>query len=157
MTSKIPNKIYCKNETSLSLPHSFHFGLEREKIKISEKYHILKWVTNSVLFFILMWFLFSVTFLSSLFLLIIFEFQKMKFLSIIIASMTSGLLFEPINGILTNDAPNIDNPSRQTLLVQKSRSKRDLIGFNRQTNNNFLRGKHWHNRSGTVLLFQKTL
>ena len=85
-----------------------------------------------------MQFLFSVTFLRSLFLLIIFEFQKMKFLSTIIATMTSGLVFQPIS----------DNLSQPSLFVPRPRSKRDLIGFNRQINNNFSHGRHWDNRMG---------
>ena len=64
--------------------------------------------------------------------------------------MTSGLVFEPMNGIQTNHAPNIDNRSQPSVLVPRSRSKRDLIGFNRQANNNFSHGRHWDNRMGTL-------
>ena len=83
----------------------------------------------------------------------------MKFLSLIIASMTtSGLLFEPINVIQTNHAPNFDNLSQPSLFVPRSRSKRDLIGFNRQANNNFSHRRHWDNRMGmSHAISQKTL
>ena len=80
----------------------------------------------------------------------------MKFLSSIIASMTFGLAFEPINVIQTNHAPKIDIRSLPSLLVPRSRSKRDLIGFNRQVNNNFSHERHWDNRMGMLhQLFKK--
>ena len=63
----------------------------------------------------------------------IFEFQIMKLLLTFFAAMTSGFVFEPMN------------------LVPISRNKRDLIGFNRQGNNNFSHKRRWNNRVGTLL------
>ena len=55
--------------------------------------------------------------------------------------MTSGLASEQPNGIQVNR--NLLPPS---LTVVRSRSKRDLIGFNRQTNNIFSHKRNWNNR-----------
>ena len=73
-------------------------------------------------------------------------FQIMKFLSTIFATMTSGLVVE--SGFQNNQALFIDNPSSPSLLRPISRSKRDLIGFNRQANNNFSHRRQWDNRMG---------
>ena len=75
----------------------------------------------------------------------------MKFLSTILATMTFGLVLE--SGFQNNQALFIDN--NESLLMPISRSKRDLIGFNRQANNNFSHRRQWDNRMG--MLFSKSL
>ena len=73
-------------------------------------------------------------------------FQIMKFLSTIFATMTSGFVFE--SGFQNNQA--LDSLSPPSLLMPISRSKRDLIGFNRQANNNFSHRRRWDNRMGML-------
>ena len=68
----------------------------------------------------------------------LFEFQIMKLLLTFFATMTSGFVFEPMH-------------DESSLLVPISRNKRDLIGFNRQGNNNFSHKRRWNNRVGTLL------
>ena len=80
-------------------------------------------------------------------------FQIMKFLSTIFATMTSCLAFE--SGFQTNQALLINEPLQPSLSVPIRRSKRDLIGFNRQGNNIFSHGRQWNNRMG--MLFKRLL
>ena len=81
----------------------------------------------------------------------------MKFLSTIFATnviVASGLVFESMNGFQTNHAMFIDDPLQPSEpLVPRSRSKRDLIGFNRQSNNIFSHKRQWDNRMG--MLFKR--
>ena len=81
----------------------------------------------------------------------LFEFQIMKLLLTFFATMTSGFVFEPMNDMQTDHGLNIGIPSQSSLLVPISRNKRDLIGFNRQGNNNFSHKRRWNNRVGTLL------
>ena len=87
----------------------------------------------------------------------IFKFQIMKFLSTIFATnviVTSGFVFESMNRFQTNQALFIDDPLQPSEpLVPRSRSKRDLIGFNRQGNNIFSHRRQWKNPMG--MLFKR--
>ena len=84
----------------------------------------------------------------------------MKFLSTIFATnviVTYGLVFESMNGFQTDHAMFIDDtlqPSEP--LVPRSRSKRDLIGFNRQSNNIFSHKRQWDNRMGMLFKGKST-
>ena len=85
-----------------------------------------------------------------------FSFQKMKLLSAFFASLTTCSILEPLNDITTNDKEALLRKQvwQPSFPIRVSRNKRDLIGFNRQTNNIF---SHQRNHSGRTGMKQSHL
>ena len=78
-----------------------------------------------------------------------FLFQKMKLLSAFFASLITCSILEPLNDITTNGKQAMfrEQVWQPNFPIRISRNKRDLIGFNRQTNNIF---SHQRNNSGRM-------
>ena len=78
----------------------------------------------------------------------------MKLLSAFFASLTICSILEPLNDITTKQALLRGQVWQPNFPKRISRSKRDLIGFNRQTNNIF---SHQRNHSGRTGMKQSHL